>query len=179
MTKALTRSELNAIVRKSGKKLKNGQFILTKPLKVFKKIYYTHSHAYGRTACIANLIIPVGAVVNLCQDGDGKKFRASQAYCHSIAEIGSKRQLAEGYSGYTTNFKYYSGKKLGLVDSDFEDMVRDAELYERQQYTHQGRQKVTALKKCKAVPDSFSSSSTSTCSAGIHFFHELQSALTY
>lgn len=179
MTKALTRSELNAIVRKSGKKLKNGQFILTKPLKVFKKIFYNHPHAYRRTSCIANLIIPVGAIVNLCQEGDGKKFRASQAYCHSIFEVNSKRELAEAYSGYSNNFKYYSGKKLGLKDIDFEDMVRDAELYENNQYTTAARSRIAAFKKCKANPDSFGSGSTNTCSHGIHFFHEIQSAMNY
>lgn len=183
MTKSLTRSELNQIVRKSGTKLKNGQYMLTKPLKVFKKIYtktiHTSYYAGYSVDCIANLIIPIGAIVNLCEIGE-KKFRASVAYCHSIVEQSSQKRVASGFSGYNKSFMYYSGKKLGLTDSDFENMVVDVEKYEVNNWSWRPdvNKRIKALNKCKVTPDAFDLD-TNTCSSGIHFFHELASAKSY
>lgn len=166
----MNQNQINAYIRKHGIPLKNGQVMLTKPLYVFKKVYSRTKSGYLASA-IANLVIPIGAVVNL-SSGVSKKLRANQAYCHSIVEQNTRKQSDKAISGYNSSFVYNSSRKLGLPNNIFDNLVIDAEKY--QEYHH-----VAGLKKCKIIPDTFNYQSTSVCSHGIHFFVELSSAKNY
>lgn len=89
------------------------QYVVTKPLHVFKKI-----RTGGRPkSAIANLIIPVGARVNAPRsvfdddiDAINRKMRASLAYTHSIHAIGRHGKdygpLQSGHSRWDQNFRY-------------------------------------------------------------------------
>lgn len=166
--------EANNFVKSHGTPLSNGQVKLTKPLFVFKKVYERSNSSHS----IANLVIPIGAVVNLAEDCSWNptfKMRASQAYCHSIATKHSKKQIKVAESGHRTSFVYHSGIQLGLKDSDFKNIVENHEKY-IQQYLPKTQD---SFKKCKCVPDAFDTASTRECSTGIHFFLDLQRALDY
>lgn len=166
-------NQTNAFIKRHGILLPNGQVLLTKPLYVFKKVFgYNAGRDYSsRTDSIANLVIPIGAVVNLAQN-TSRKLRASQAYCHSIVSKNGKQQFNSGESWYVSSFKYKSGIRNGVQPKQFKNMVIDKEKYE----SNWGCTKVSA---CKVTPSSFDTTSTEECSAGVHFFLELNLAKNY
>jgi hypothetical protein len=165
----MNQNQTNAYVRKHGVKLPNGQYMLTSPLYAFKKVY-GESHRES----IANLVIPIGAIVNLAQTEDCK-LRASQAYCHSIALQYGGQSIRSACSGHRQAFKYTSGTSKGLTTKDFQGIVLDHENYVQGPRYVSTLPIVNKLKACKVVPDSFDTY-TSECSNGIHFFVELQRA---
>lgn len=183
--------EANRYVKERGILLPNKQVLLTEPLKVFKKIRVDRiSGSFGNwnnyEEAIANLVIPIGAVVNLADAYDGVKMRASQAYCFSIATINDKKEVDKGYSTYNSDFKYHSGKQLGLKDKDYENLALDHEKYFPTIRTWSAvpsdkkkEAKKQAFLKSKCVPDSFGLTAGVTCTGGIHFFLELKRALDY
>lgn len=176
--------ELNKFVKSHGVLLPNEQVMLTQPLHAFKKVYYRQPGSMRNHDAIANLVIPIGAIVNLAQEGDGQKMRASQAYCHSIFTADGKKELDTAHSGYDNTFQYHSGTKAGMKRKDFDDLVVDASKYmgflspyDRNYAAN--KSKLHGLNRCKVVPSTFQTNSTNTCSAGIHFFVDVKRALSY
>jgi hypothetical protein len=96
------------------------QYIVTKPLHVFKKLRVKKQ--VSRRA-IANLIIPIGARVNALEsvfDPEGniadRKMRANIAIVHSIRKIADHDDalgsLRSGYSQHDRNFYYEVGRTV-------------------------------------------------------------------
>jgi len=192
--------ESNNYVKNHGILLFNNQVILTKPLKVFKQIstydnedsfefkkslsIKRHSELYrrlnNRCLAVANLVIPIGALVNLSVPGTfgEHKFRASEAYCWSVYRLQYKRgKLVSGgevTSGYGRGVHVYlSGKSLGMNLSNLDNItIHTARMFEELNNPH------NPLTKCKVTPDKFSLHE-GTCSNGIHFFLESKLAVNY
>lgn len=169
--------DLNAsikFVKDRGVMMPNGQVMLTEPLYVFKKVYADSYDA------VANLVVPIGAVVNLA-DGSSRKFRTNQAYCFSIAKVSSRKEVAVAYSSWDSYFKYRSGKHLGLTLNDIQNLVHDAEKYVKggehsRNLEAQNKKKILEAAKC--IPSNFFTG-TAVCAQGIHFFLELDLAKSY
>jgi hypothetical protein len=92
-----------------------GFYKVVKPMQVFKRVH--HGENYVRA--IANLVIPVGAMIYVNpaafwkgQCSDSRKMRASEAFVHSLATQRTGRPLLEARSGYSYNFKYHIGKTV-------------------------------------------------------------------
>jgi len=193
----------NNYVKSHGILVNDHQVFLTKPLKVFKKIqtyssvvekefiklkYCANKNAHRRLFsklyfsyhntedAIANLIIPIGAIVKLA-DSFEKKFRASESYCWSICRINKydKHKLLNGetisgYSSHRRNHIYISGKALGLIS--LPKLLR-VTTSESKSNTYNN-----PLLECRSLPDSFDYG-RSGCSNGIHFFIESKLAVNY
>lgn len=94
-----------------------GFFKVVKPLHVFKKVYHCdRMNQYEASEVIANLVIPVGALIYVPNSAfrpwgndDDRKMRASEANVHSVVTIRGKKQLKEARSGYDHIFKYKVG----------------------------------------------------------------------
>lgn len=96
------------LIDKHGALVKDSDFKLWRlhtNLKAFKKV------VKGRTECIANLIIPSGALVlapwfhSLHIENTGK-LRADRAMVHSIVEINTKKKIDFAFSNWDTDFIY-------------------------------------------------------------------------
>lgn len=92
-----------------------GMHIVKKDLKVFKKVYAFKN----ASPCIANLIIPTGAVIYTSTDWDygcstvgDRKMRASRAIVNSIARCQDGLNIDIAYSSYCPSFVYKPGKIL-------------------------------------------------------------------
>jgi len=134
-----------------------------------------HNRRWHHTEAIANLIIPLGAIVNLASTSE-MKYRASEAYCWSICTryiyptiITTAREVLSGYSAWDNNCIYISGKSIGLKLSDLENMTRTDPAI---------RNHINKISKCIVKPDSFNNGNKE-CSNGIHFFLESELAVKY
>jgi hypothetical protein len=94
----------------------HGFFTVVKPMHVFKHVRHGENNS---TRAIANLVIPVGAMiyVNDIAFSEGavashRKMRASEAFVHSIAAQRSGQQVHEATSSWTSMFKYIVGKTV-------------------------------------------------------------------
>ena len=135
------------------------QFLeVTKPLHVFKQV----KSGVKRVNAIANLIIPVGAVIyypyaslsHLSNQAD-RKMRASKAFVHSITTYSKRRKFGNGSVSVALEDCTSKKNAYSLYDRDFRYRV--------------GR---------NVYPDRFSMY-RDTCTNGIHFFLNLADALTY
>lgn len=100
-------------------KVQKGFYKVVKPMHVFKKVHVgTDSR---NTQAIANLIIPVGALIYAedvpiyfadANDYDYRKMRASEAKVVSIVSCKNQIPANEGFSGSGSSFKYHSGKTV-------------------------------------------------------------------
>jgi len=115
--------------RKSRKK---GIYKVVTPLKVFKKARIDSLNKYGeRKAAIISLLIPSGALIYAGEGWDfprnydmydsERKMRASEAYVHSITDIGNAGwgssfehavEVQEAVSNWDSDFKYTVGKNV-------------------------------------------------------------------
>lgn len=168
-------------LNKNAIKLPNGQWRLKAPLCGFKKVYHdrkVRSTSYWpysstdwttrRDDAIANIVIPAGTVVNLSKSC---KLRAEQAYCHSIVDSKTHRQLASAYSTRNYSFYYQSGVKAGVAEDLFKKLYKDEEKVQKDAIAKQ-------LLNCKVAVPNFDYT-TNECSPGIHFFLDLQRAINY
>lgn len=159
--------QTNDILKRHGDQLSNGQFFLKKSLKAFKKVYHTKD----AFPAIANLIIPVGAIVNPATSNDCK-LRANEVYCWSIKDLGSEMDLDQAYSGNDTTFSYQSNERkfknlYGNIDltEKLEGILIDLDSFYR-------RSRHLFIKPRSRDFDF----TTSECEPGIHFFLELSRA---
>lgn len=183
----MTSKQVNDYIKSHGILDRNGQVVLTKPLFVFKKVITGNA---GGVAAIANLVIPIGATVNLCYTGreyrvHTKKLRASMAYCHSIATLAWVSQwdhcyatksivgIKQATSRYDSKFKYNAAVYVGspVTTEDFTNL----DMWHR---LLTNKAKCSTILKSVAHPNYFDVSKDE-CSGGIHFFLELKSALEY
>lgn len=165
-----TTKSANDYVLKHGILMPNKQVVLTEPLYVYKRIFADN---YKNNRAIANLIIPVGAFVNLATGSD-LKFRASEALCYSIIEKYSGKAVSVGYSGYTTNdFKYHSALRLGIKEPQIALAVHTNKVQGKDRFTQ------PSWKNSIAMPIDPFNGSTEECRSGIHFFLDQKRALAY
>jgi hypothetical protein len=126
-----------------------GFYKVVKEMHVFKKVYVPSRKGGKRVEGIANLIIPVGAMIHASEwtmqtsgysnDG-GRKMRASEAYTHSIFTLKSQRKSATAFSAYDRFYQYTEGRE--------------------------------------ALPSKFDKDDTA-CASGIHFFVNLEDAIAW
>jgi hypothetical protein len=119
---------------------------------------------------VANIVIPIGARVNLAQTYS-LKLRASQAYCYSIIRLHDKKEVKIGISRFNSTH-YLPGKSVGLTTGDFRNLSIDIEDYTGD------TMKSNLYKFCKYMPNSFTRT-TKECSEGVHFFIQSQLAVDY
>jgi hypothetical protein len=103
-----------------GRRISQADFYkVVHPLHVFKKVHVHSKFVNGdgyRVQAIANLIIPVGALIYAAnysfwenEGSDARKMRASAAEVHSIATVHSKKQVSTANSPRRKIFKYTVG----------------------------------------------------------------------
>jgi hypothetical protein len=166
----MNHKQVTNIISAHGFLLPNGQFQLHKPMKVFKKVYSTDHNNRVTAKAIANLILPVGAIINPPQ-GNSNKCRASEAFCWSIVEIKKHTQLTMASSGHTANFKYRSARALGMdIKTLFTVNPRTINAYP----IHIA----SMLHQVMCKPDAFSYHRRE-CDPGIHFFVEHTDAIAW
>lgn len=152
----MNKKETNEFVLKHGVKLPNGQVFITKVMTVFKKVYV--GGRYNRQHCIATLLIPVGAIVNLSQTKECK-LRTNEAICWNIVKREKGTKVRSAYSGYNDSYKYVpiEGKtRISLSN------------YKKQYMTFKYRSWANDIIR----PLENFNMSRDECSAGIHFFIE-------
>jgi hypothetical protein len=162
-----TQVNANNYVKSQGILMPNNQVVLMKPLYVFKKVRQTETG----DSVIANMIIPVGAFVNLAQTTT-LKFRASEALCYSLIKQYSKKPVKTAYSGHDSQFKYKSAIAHGvdendieLAISDYAGKIRNDKSYVVSDYVYTPKQRFDP--------------SISECRSGIHFFLKPEQAVDY
>ena len=190
--------EINQYIKSHGVALPNGQVFLKKPIFGFKKIrtftvepiekidrYSEHYLFRGIaqkmgypnhiTGAIANIGIPAGALVNLCDTE--KKLRADTAFCWNIIRIKDEKEVSFGWSKYDLNFIYRSTKFLyrpnkgllrGISIQDFKSYLKE--------YSILG---TLCPEELVMTPSRPFNKSDEICESGIHFFLEPSSAVYY
>jgi hypothetical protein len=124
-------------------------------------------------SAIANLVLPVGTIVNLAQN-NSCKMRASQAICWSISQKGGQDGGVEfAYPMRSSSdlvYQPYVSGRLGSCFSDYERMAKRVRSYNWANHTP---------KEIMVSPDLPFSSSLEECDSGIHFFLESERAVNY
>jgi hypothetical protein len=104
-----------------GRKSRHGFFTVTKQMHVFKKVHVKRPSSKFVDA-IANLIIPVGAMIYVGEAAfvwnytDVRKMRVSEAFVHSIVESRKQTPVSVAYAWYTNDFKYNVGATVKPVE---------------------------------------------------------------
>ena len=189
---------LNTKLKKHGVLLPNGQIFVTEPILGFKKVD-TYAREYDRSpvkwlnnfkACgyvmnkypaIVNLIIPAGALLNLASTTN-LKLRASNAVVHSIYRISDKKIVKYAKSKHSSSYNYRS---TGITyNTDVPSLIRITKEYDRKYWPEWMVENEVFpsnevdMKYGKVTSGAFDTG-TNECSAGIHFFVDLDLAKRY
>lgn len=210
-------TELNKYVKSCGVQLPNGQIFLTKPLYAFKKVYtcgrsrdtsfnfpymnvLTNMGSIKKrlykevmnknclAPAVANLIIPVGSLVNL-SDSE-RKFRADSALCWNIIRLYDNQEVSFGVSKYTAKSTgnpaiYLSAKKSWERSNDLSKEIFEkyAKIYDPDNDKNLSYAESAIGYHLKThwstTPDGIFSRDREICAIGIHFFLEPETAVNY
>lgn len=83
-----------------------------KPMYVFKSVFVN-----AQRKCIANLIVPKGALIVTARNLSERKMRASEAFVHSLYDVDKGEWVGKAESHYTCTFKYVPGATLRVTNA--------------------------------------------------------------
>jgi len=187
-------------IKSHGVLLPNNQVFLTKPLFVFKKVLCLKSenifnnpypslslledeiktqakrNVHYTMEGIANLIIPVGSIVNPPVTNE-LKIRANRAICYSIAGRYNKQQKTVGVSKYDNSFVYRSAleNRPSSIKTYMKSYLKDYGLGYPNSESYPSNPDMADY---TIYPNKFNTNRTE-CRHGIHFFLKLKDALSY